>query len=66
MKNIVTAGKELRAFALSLPEAYEETPWGHLAFKVKKKAPSGTHELVFTGRDAEGRERTATVTMVIQ
>ncbi len=37
-KDSQTAGEELRAFALSLPEAYEETPWGHLAFKVKKKA----------------------------
>ena len=37
-KDLVAAGKELRSFALSLPEAYEETPWGHLAFKVKKKA----------------------------
>jgi predicted DNA-binding protein (MmcQ/YjbR family) len=37
-KGLVAAGKELRTFALSLPEAYEETPWGHLAFKVKKKA----------------------------
>jgi len=46
MKNLVTAGKELRSFALSLPEAYEETPWGHLAFKVKKKA------FCFYGADA--------------
>jgi predicted DNA-binding protein (MmcQ/YjbR family) len=46
MKNIVTAGTALRSFALSLPEAYEETPWGHLAFKVKKKA------FCFYGADA--------------
>jgi predicted DNA-binding protein (MmcQ/YjbR family) len=38
MKNLLKAGEALRSFALSLPEAYEETPWGHLAFKVKKKA----------------------------
>jgi predicted DNA-binding protein (MmcQ/YjbR family) len=46
MKNLVTAGEQLRSFALSLPEAYEETPWGHLAFKVKKKA------FCFYGADA--------------
>ena len=28
---------ELRRFALSFPEAREEFPWGHSAFKVKKK-----------------------------
>lgn len=27
---------ELRAFALSFPDAYEEFPWGHCAIKVKK------------------------------
>ena len=46
MKDLVRAGEALRAFALSLPEAYEETPWGHLAFKVKKKA------FCFYGADA--------------
>jgi predicted DNA-binding protein (MmcQ/YjbR family) len=46
-KDLVSAGKELRSFALSLPEAYEETPWGHLAFKVKKKA------FCFFGADAQ-------------
>jgi predicted DNA-binding protein (MmcQ/YjbR family) len=28
---------ELRAFALSFPDAYEEFPWGHCAIKVNKK-----------------------------
>lgn len=27
----------LRKFALSLPEAVEEHPWGHIAVKVRKK-----------------------------
>jgi predicted DNA-binding protein (MmcQ/YjbR family) len=31
------AFEELRAFALSFPEAYEEFPWGHCAIKVNKK-----------------------------
>ncbi len=35
-------------------------------FKVKKKAALGTYDLVFSGRDAEGRVRTATVTMTVQ
>src|SRR5918998_4137380 len=28
---------ELRSFGLSLPEAFEEAPWGHCALKVRKK-----------------------------
>ena len=35
-------------------------------YKVKKKALPGVHELVFAGRDADGRTRTATLTMTIQ
>ena len=27
----------LRAFALTMPEAYEEFPWGERAIKVRKK-----------------------------
>lgn len=34
---IAKAEKDLVKFALSLPEAVEEWPWGDRAFKVKKK-----------------------------
>ena len=27
-------GERIRAFALSLPETYEDSPWGHPVFKV--------------------------------
>lgn len=44
MKNSRTAGAalkkidaDLRKFALGYPEAVEEFPWGHSAFKIKKK-----------------------------
>lgn len=29
--------KQLRAFALALPEAYEDSPWGDRVVKVRKK-----------------------------
>jgi predicted DNA-binding protein (MmcQ/YjbR family) len=32
------AGTSLRKRALAYPEAYEELPWGHYAFKVKGKS----------------------------
>jgi predicted DNA-binding protein (MmcQ/YjbR family) len=41
------AGAVLRRAALAYPEAYEETPWGHSAIKVKGKA------FVFIAADAE-------------
>jgi predicted DNA-binding protein (MmcQ/YjbR family) len=34
---IAKAEKELVAFAMALPEAVEEWPWGDRAFKVRKK-----------------------------
>jgi predicted DNA-binding protein (MmcQ/YjbR family) len=37
----------LRDFARSLPETHEDFPWGHRAFKVKKKA------FVFMGAEEE-------------
>jgi predicted DNA-binding protein (MmcQ/YjbR family) len=30
----VTYGDRVRSFALSLPETYEDAPWGHPVFKV--------------------------------
>lgn len=41
------AATALQAFALSLPEAYEEFPWGERVVKVNKKI------FVFFGLDAE-------------
>ena len=40
--------KDLRAFGLGFPEAWEDFPWGHAALKVRKKA------FAFLGRDEEG------------
>jgi uncharacterized delta-60 repeat protein len=34
--------------------------------KIKKSAPRGEHELIFTGRDALGRERSVPVTVAVQ
>ncbi len=37
-----------------------------VSYKIKKKAVLGTHQLVFTGRDASGRTRSATLELTIQ
>ena len=38
MPNLKEAWTKLRSTALTYPEAYEESPWGELAMKVRKKA----------------------------
>jgi hypothetical protein len=57
-----------KAIKVKLTPGSASTTGGSVTFtyKVKKKAPSGTHPLVFTGRDAEGRERTVTIDLVVQ
>lgn len=37
-KRLIAAQEKLRRHGLSLPEATEDHPWGHLALKVRKKA----------------------------
>ena len=37
-KRLLAVQEKLRRHGLSLPEATEDHPWGHLALKVRKKA----------------------------
>lgn len=37
-KKLFSLQEKLRLYALSLPEAREDHPWGHIAVKVQKKA----------------------------
>jgi hypothetical protein len=65
---VTVTAPDTRAIKVKMTPAQASTDGGIVTFnyKVKKKAQPGTHELVFTGRDAEGRERTAVVTLTIQ
>lgn len=46
--DLESAYQTLRSYGLSLPEAAEETPWGHSALKVRKKT------FVFLNKDDAG------------
>jgi hypothetical protein len=65
---VTVTAPDTKPIKVKLTPATASTTGGSVTFKykVKKKAQPGTHELVFAGRDASGRERTASVTMVIQ
>lgn len=47
-EKILPVEKKLRALAMSFPETHEDFPWGHRAWKVKKKA------FVFCGPTEDG------------
>lgn len=47
MTPVQQAEARLRAFALGYPEAHEDLPWGHYAFKVKGKS------FVFMSKDGD-------------
>ncbi|MCC6744703.1 MAG: hypothetical protein IT175_12670 [Acidobacteria bacterium] len=55
------------AIKLKLTPATASTTGNRVTFnyKVKKKATPGTYQITFTGRDREGRERSATLTLTI-
>ena len=37
-KRLTAAQEKLRVYGLTLPDATEDHPWGHIALKVRKKA----------------------------
>jgi hypothetical protein len=65
---VTVTAPDTRNIKVKLTPAEASTTGASVTFnyKVKKKARPGTYELVFTGEDADGRKRTATLRMVIQ
>ena len=66
--NVTVNAPDTKAIKVKLTPASLSTTGSGVTFdfKVKKKAAAGVYELVFTGRDAEGRTRTATLVMTVQ
>ena len=66
--NVTVSAPDTKAIKVKLTPASQSSTGTSVTFdyKVKKKALPGVHELVFAGRDADGRTRTATLTMTIQ
>lgn len=67
-RNVTVTAPDTKAIKVKLTPKSQATTGSSVTFdfKVKKKAALGTYDLVFSGRDADGRVRTATVTMTIQ
>jgi hypothetical protein len=66
--NVAVTAPDTRVIKVKLTPGSQSTTGASATFefKVKKKAAPGDYELVFTGRDAEGCARTATLTMTVQ
>lgn len=66
--NVTVTAPNTKPIKVKLSPAQVSTTGGSVTFdyKVKKKGVVGTHDLVFTGRDGQGRERTATLRMSIE
>jgi hypothetical protein len=66
--SVTVTAPDTRAIKVKLTPGSQATMGAGVTFdfKVKKKAALGAYDLVFTGRDAEGRERSATLTMTVQ
>lgn len=66
--NVTVTPPDTFAQGLAFPSGPQATTGDSLKFKLKIKgnAAVGPHQLTFTGRDEAGRERTATMTVVVQ
>jgi hypothetical protein len=66
--NVTVSAPDTKAIKVKITQPSQSTTGTSLAFdfKVKKKAPVGSQQLVFSGRDDSGRVRTGTLTLVIQ
>lgn len=65
---VTVTAPDTRALKIKLAPATATTSGGEVTFdfKVKKKARAGTYDLVFTGRDSSGNERSATLALTIR
>jgi uncharacterized delta-60 repeat protein len=65
---VTVVAPDTRAIKVKVTPARSTASGGRVTFnlKVKKQGVLGTHELVFTGRDSEGRERTAAFALTIE
>jgi uncharacterized delta-60 repeat protein len=65
--NVVVSAPDTSNLKIVIPEPMVTVSGASAEFTLKiKKAPLGTQALLFTGRDAEGHERSTTINLVIQ
>ncbi|MEW6733343.1 MAG: exo-alpha-sialidase [Acidobacteriota bacterium] len=66
--NVTVTAPDTKAIKVKITPPSQSTTSTNVTFdvKIKKKAPTGSQQLTFSGRDDTGRVRTATLTLVIQ
>jgi uncharacterized delta-60 repeat protein len=66
--NVIVRVSDTSAFGISVTPNPASTTGSRIKFKLKIKssAPAGTHQITFTGRDDSGRERSATLAVIVQ
>jgi hypothetical protein len=66
--NVTVIAPDTKAFKIKLTPPTQSTTGTSVSFNftIKKKAPRGTQQLTFTGRDDTGRVRNGTLTVVVQ
>jgi hypothetical protein len=64
--NVTVTAPDTKAIKIKITQPSQSTTGESVSFdfKVKKKAPTGTRQLTFTGRDESGRVRTGILTLV--
>src|SRR5262249_32109378 len=66
--NVTVSAPDTTSFKIKLtPPSISSTGSGvSFNFKIKKKAPTGSRQLTFTGVDGNGRVRTGVLTLMVQ
>jgi hypothetical protein len=66
--NVAVSVPDTKELKIKLTPATQSSTGGNVIFKfsIKKKAPVGPKQLIFTGKDDSGRTRTGTLILIVE